>query len=117
MAARSTDRWRRQATMPRQRRIATPKAPRMAPTAMKTVPSGRVEWFMKGALWVGGIVGAGYSGTAVSTVLETLGMPVFSLGGPAVVVVLRPGMFVREVEDEDEDDEDDVVRGVVVLVV
>ncbi len=100
--------------MPRQRRIARPKAPRMAPTAMKTVPSGRVEWFMKGALWVGGIVGAGYSGIAVSTVLERLGMPVFSLGGPEVVLELRPGIFVRDVED-DEDDEDVVVRAVVVV--
>ncbi len=98
--------------MPRQRRIARPKAPRMAPTAMKTVPSGRVEWFMKGALWVGGIVGAGYSGIAESTVLERVGMPVASLGGPAVVLELRPGILTLDVEDEDEDD---VVRAVVVV--
>ena len=45
--------------MPRQARIARPNAPRIAPTQMKTVPSGRVEWFMNGALCVGGTVGGG----------------------------------------------------------
>jgi hypothetical protein len=39
------------------------KAPRMAPTAMKTVPSGALECCMKGAFLVGGTVGGGYVGT------------------------------------------------------
>ncbi len=109
MAARSTERCRRQATMPRQRRMARPKAPRMAPTAMKTVPSGRVEWFMNGALWVGGMVGAGYSGMLVSTVLERLGIPGILVAEP--VVVLRGGSVSEEddVERDDEDDDEDVV--------
>jgi hypothetical protein len=59
MAARSTDRWSRQATMARQMRMASPKVPRMAPTAMKTVPSGRLDRCMKGAPTVGGTVGGG----------------------------------------------------------
>ena len=51
---------------------------RMAPTTMKTVPSGRLECCMKGALRVGG------------TVTVTAGIPVLgSLGGaPATAVVL-----------------------------
>lgn len=59
MAARSTERCSRQATMPRQARMAMPKAPRMAPTAMKTVPSGAVECCMKGAFLVSGTAGGG----------------------------------------------------------
>lgn len=48
--------------MPRQTMTARPNAARMAPTAMKTVPSGRVEWFMKGACCVSGTAGGGYVG-------------------------------------------------------
>jgi hypothetical protein len=79
--------------MARQRRMARAKAPRMAPTAMKTVPSGRVEWFMKGALRVGGMVGGGYAGISVLTVLERVGK---SVGRTTVGVV--------------DDDRDDTVR-------
>ena len=94
--------------MPRQTRMATPKAPRMEPTAMKTVPSGRVEWFMKGALCVGGMVGAGYSGTLVSTVLESEGRP----GSLPIEVelLLRPGsggVVVGVVDVEGDEVEDD----------
>lgn len=60
--------------MARQRRIARPKAPNMAPTAMKTVPSGALECCMKGASLVGGTVGAGYVGIAVT--LVKVGSPV-----------------------------------------
>ena len=62
--------------MPRQRRTATPKAPRIAPTAMKTVPSGRVELFMNGAFSVGGTAGGGYVGMPVCAVLDKVGSPV-----------------------------------------
>lgn len=69
---------------------------------------------------MGGTVGAGYSGIAVSRVLERLGMSVFRGGGPAaLVVVLRAGS-VRELSDDDEVRDDVglellVVRAVVVV--
>jgi hypothetical protein len=86
--------------MARQSRIATPKAPRIAPTAMKTVPSGRVEWFMKGALRVGGIVGGGYVGISVLTVLETDGM---SVGRAREILVLNCGSVRGSADDEGDD--------------
>lgn len=49
--------------MMRQSKTPRRKAPRMAPTAMKTVPSGALECCMKGAFLVGGTVGGGYVGT------------------------------------------------------
>jgi hypothetical protein len=55
--------------------MATPKAPRMAPTAMKTVPSGKVEWFMNGAFAVGGTVGGGNVPISVLSVLLSVGRP------------------------------------------
>lgn len=63
--------------MPRQRRMASPKAPKMDPTAMKTVPSGRLDCCIKGAFLVGGTVGAGYSG--IWPPLVKVGKPVSSL--------------------------------------
>lgn len=75
--------------MPRQRRMARPNMPRMAPTQMKTVPSGRVERFIKGALFTGGGEGAGYVGTELSTVFERVGMSPESVGClPAEVVLV-----------------------------
>lgn len=71
----------------------------MAPTAMKTVPSGRVERFMKGASWTGGGDGGGYVGTVLSTVFESVGSPVGLVPGPRVVVVdFSPGRSVGLVE-------------------
>lgn len=58
VAARLMLRWRDQTTSPRQRTTAIAKKPRIAPTIMKTVPSGSVDCFMKGALAVGGTVAA-----------------------------------------------------------
>jgi len=58
MAARLTDRWSAQAVRPRQRMTDMARKPRMAPTTMKTVPSGREEICMNGASAVGGTVGA-----------------------------------------------------------
>lgn len=54
IAARFTERCRDQATRPRHRRTAAPRAPRAAPTQMKTVPSGRFDFCMYGAAWVSG---------------------------------------------------------------
>jgi hypothetical protein len=48
-----------QATAPRQARMTRPKRPRTAPTAMKTVPSGRLDLCMYGAFAVGGTEGVG----------------------------------------------------------
>jgi hypothetical protein len=59
MAARLTERWRSRLTMRRHSKMARRKAPRMAPTAMKTVPSGARECCIKGAFSVGGIAAAG----------------------------------------------------------
>ena len=59
MAERRTERWRDQATMPRQARIIRAMRARAAPTQMKTVPSGRLDFCMKGASAVGGTLGAG----------------------------------------------------------
>jgi hypothetical protein len=71
--------------------MATPKAPRIAPTAMKTVPSGKVEWFMNGAFAVGGIVGGGNVPISVLTVLLSVGRPGTAPAGRCVVVVCDVG--------------------------
>jgi len=63
----------------------------MAPTAMKTVPSGRVEWFMKGAFAVGGTVGGGKLGISVFSVLLREGRPGRGGGAGPVVVVCDVG--------------------------
>lgn len=59
IAALSTERCSRQATTPLHMRTAAPNAPRMAPTAMNTVPSGMVDRFMNGASLTGGGDGGG----------------------------------------------------------
>jgi hypothetical protein len=48
-----------QATAPRQTRMLMPKKPRMAPTMMKMVPSGRLDFCMKGAFAVFGTIWVG----------------------------------------------------------
>lgn len=58
--------------MIRQRRSPRPNAPRIAPTAMKTVPSGAEECFMKGALMVGGTAADGYVGMPKPRVSEAV---------------------------------------------
>jgi hypothetical protein len=55
-AARRTERFTDHATIPRQASTASPIRPRMAPTAMKTVPSGMLVVCIYGAFAVGGIV-------------------------------------------------------------
>jgi len=59
IAARLTDRWMDQTTRPRQARTQAPRKPRIAPTTMKTVPSGMVDFCIKGASAVGGTLGGG----------------------------------------------------------
>lgn len=76
--------------MPRQARTATPKAPKMAPTAIKTVPSGKVEWFMNGAFAVGGTVGGGNVPISVSSVLLSVGRPGKAGTGPPGADVVDP---------------------------
>lgn len=56
MAARRTERFTDHATIPRQASTASPIRPRMAPTAMKTVPSGMFVVCIYGAFAAGGIV-------------------------------------------------------------
>lgn len=59
MAARRTERFTDHATIPRQARTASPINPSIAPTAMKTVPSGVFVVCMYGAFAVGGMVTMG----------------------------------------------------------
>ena len=56
IAARRTERFTDHATIPRQARTASPIKPRMAPTAIKTVPSGVFDVCRYGAPAVGGTV-------------------------------------------------------------
>jgi hypothetical protein len=83
-------------TMLRQRRIAKPRAPRTAPTTMKTVPSGRLDCCINGALFVGGTLAAGYVGITPGPV--KVGNPVNSSPpvacGPPVMVGFPVGSLV-----------------------
>jgi hypothetical protein len=90
MAALSTERWSRHAMMARQSRRERPKAPRMAPTQMKTVPSGTLDVRMYGALSLGGTVGAGYVGMEVSAAEVVLKVGMSELA--ELSLVLRLGI-------------------------
>lgn len=59
IAAWRTERFTDHATMPRHARIASPIAPRTAPTAMNRVPSGMLDFCIYGASAVGGTVTTG----------------------------------------------------------
>jgi hypothetical protein len=59
-AARLTDRCSDHATRPRQRSTQAPRKPRIAPTQINTVPSGRSDFCMKSAL---AVFGTFWSGT------------------------------------------------------
>lgn len=76
--------------MARQSRRARPKAPRMAPTQMKTVPSGTLDVRKYGALSLGGTVGAGYVGTEVSAAEVVLKVGMSELA--ELSLVLRLGI-------------------------
>lgn len=82
--------------MARHNKMASPNAPRIAPTAMKTVPSGRFDVCIKGAFWVGGTVAAGYVGTAVLAVLVLLKVGM-SESIDSEELVERVGMLSSEV--------------------
>lgn len=105
IAAFSTERWSMHAMMARQSRTARPMAPRMDPTQMKTVPSGRFDVCIYGAFAMGGTVGAGYVGMDVSAAevllrvgmselmeLSLLALRVESLDADFVAVVLAPAL-------------------------
>lgn len=102
MAARRTERFTDHATMPRQARTASPMNPSIAPTAMKTVPSGVLDVCMYGAFAMGGTV---TMGPLVVVEAENV---VVVVGTDDVVVVLS----VVEVEVSDE-----VVVGSMLVVV
>jgi hypothetical protein len=86
-AARLTLRWSDQATSPRHARIAAPMKPSAAPTQMKTVPSGRLDFCMKGALAVSGTPTVGFRAPAM------VGRPV-RWKTERDVVLLRSGALV-----------------------
>jgi hypothetical protein len=86
-------RWRDQTTSPRHRITDIAKKPRMAPTMMKTVPSGSLDCCMNGALAVGGTEGATYAPASVGKSVAVLDegragtLPVFDEDpeGPVIV--------------------------------
>lgn len=90
MAARRTERFTDHATMPRQARTASPMNPSIAPTAIKTVPSGVFDVCMYGAFPIGGTV---TMGPLLVVEVEDV---VVVVGTDDVVVVLS----VVEVSDE-----------------
>ena len=107
-----------QATRPLHAKKRHSRNPKAAPTHIKTVPSGSVDFCIKGACAVGGTVGAGYENTPESfgalliplydpvVVLERLG----NVAGASVVVgaavvddeaeVVLDGVLVARVEAE-----------------
>lgn len=85
--------------MARQSKMAAPNAPRIAPTAMKTVPSGAVDLCIYGASEVGGTVAAGYVGMDVSTLVAPLALLSVGMSEAALVLVVRAGIEVVEVAE------------------
>lgn len=93
--------------MPRQARRAAPMKPSAAPTQMKTVPSGRFDLCMKGALEVSGTFMVGIPtpamlGASVIEKLDTLPVGVVSVL-VGVVLVVGGGVVVLEVLEVLED--------------
>jgi len=80
-AARLTERWRDQAMRPRQRSTLMAMKPRMAPTTMKTVPSGIVLCCMNGACFV-----LGTTGVTIVAIPVKVGRLVGSEGSPESLV-------------------------------
>lgn len=106
MAARRTERFTDHATIPRHARTASPISPSIAPTAMKTVPSGMFDVCMYGAFSMGGTVTMGplavVEAESVAVVVETdvvVVLSVVDVSDEEVVVVVS--MAVVEVESDD----------------
>jgi hypothetical protein len=90
--------------MPRQARTASPISPRIAPTAINTVPSGTLVVCIYGAFTVGGTVTTGPEVEVEDEDVES-------------VVVETDDVVLLEVVEVEEDDEEDVVVDVVDMVV
>lgn len=90
-AARCTLRCSDQATRPRQARMAAPMKPSAAPTQMKTVPSGRLDFCMKGALAVSGTMTVGMPAPAI------VGRPVRWKTERETVVAAAPAVLLLSV--------------------
>lgn len=105
MAARRTERFTDHATIPRQARTASPIKPSIAPTAIKTVPSGVFVVCKYGAPAVGGTV---TTGAAVEADDEDVDV---------VVVETNDVVVELSVEEEVSDDEVAVVESILVDVV
>lgn len=99
-------------TILRQRRRAKPKAPRMAPTTIKTVPSGRLDCCMNGAFFVGGTLAGGYVGMTPGPVrvgkpvkpppVVAPGPPVMETLLVASVVTVDPVLLADDFSDVEE---------------
>jgi hypothetical protein len=91
--------------------MAAPKKPRKAPTMMNTVPSGRLDFVMKGAFLVGGTVGSGYCPARVGRSFgrPSAEEPPVIVGTSAFVVVDEPeevGVMTAVVLEGDDDPEE-----------
>lgn len=82
-----------QATSPRHNNTQAPIKARTAPTAMKMVPSGMVDFCMKGAAAVYGITRVGTPAPAM------VGRPVSEKSAPLVVDVVASGKVAVSVAD------------------
>jgi len=106
-AARRTERFTDHATIPRQASTASPIRPRMAPTAMKTVPSGVFVLRIYGAFAIGGIV-------TMAPAVDVEDEDVDAVVVETEDVVVSEEVVVSEVEVDVSDDEVVVVAMLVV---
>lgn len=97
MAARLMLRWRDHTTSPRHRMTDIAKKPSMAPTIMKTVPSGSLDCFMNGALAVGGTEGLTYAPARVG---KSVAVSVFVSDEPVIVGTVAEFVFEDAVEPD-----------------
>ena len=105
-------RWRAQTTSPRHRITDIARKPRIAPTMMKTVPSGRLDSLMNGALAVGGTDGLTYPPARVG---RPVSLPVSVADEPVMTGTVPVSEVVEaEVDVIDGTDWLDVVEGALV---
>jgi hypothetical protein len=93
MAARLILRWRDQTTSPRHRITDIARNPSIAPTMMKTVPSGSLDCFMNGALAVGGTDGLTYAPARVG---KSVAVSVLVSDGPVMLGTVAVSVVVDE---------------------